>query len=101
MRLLLVGVGDLDRLRASRSGNRGVPSQFGGSSDFSRRTITASSCLRSGGDAAGEALVVEQFEQGREALRVAVVRRGGQEELVLEVRGQQSGWPAVRSESVA
>ena len=69
--------------------NKHEPSHFGGNSDFSRRTMTASSCLRSGVGAPGEPLVVEQFEQGREALRVAVVRRGGQEELVLEVRGQQ------------
>ena len=32
-----------------RLGNRGEPSHRGGSSDFIRRTITASSCLRSGG----------------------------------------------------
>src|SRR6516164_6249132 len=31
-----------------RFGNRGEPSHRGGSSDFIRRTITASSCLRSG-----------------------------------------------------
>ena len=84
-----------------RFGNRGEPSHLGGSSDFSRRTITASSCLRSGVRAAGEPLVVEQFQQGREALRVAVVRRGGQEELVLEVREPAGAGPAVRSESVA
>ena len=52
--------------------------------------MTASSCLRSGVRAPGEPLVVEQFEQCREALGVAVVRRGGQEQLVLEVRGQQA-----------
>ena len=42
--------------------------------------MTRCSCLRSG-CVAGEPLVVEQFQQGREALRVAVVRRGGEEEL--------------------
>ena len=41
-----------------------------------------------GSHPAGKSLVVEQFQQGREALRVAVVRRGREEELVLEVRGQ-------------
>ncbi len=74
---------------STRFGNRGEPSHFGGSSDFMRRTMTALSCLRSGWRAAGEPLVVEQFEQRREALGVAVVRRGRQEQLVLEVRGQQ------------
>ena len=42
---------------------------------------------------AGEPLVVQELQQGREALRVAVVRRGGQEELVLEVRGQEADRP--------
>ncbi len=45
--------------------------------------------LAVGGRAAGEPLVVEQFEQRRKALRVAVVRRGREEQLVFEVRGQQ------------
>ena len=34
---------------STRLGNRGEPSHFGGSSDFMRRTMTALSCLRSGG----------------------------------------------------
>ena len=34
---------------STRFGNRGEPSHLGGSSDFMRRTMTASSCLRSGG----------------------------------------------------
>jgi hypothetical protein len=34
---------------STRFGNRGEPSHFGGNSDLSRRTMTASSCLRSGG----------------------------------------------------
>ena len=46
-----------------------------------------------GGHAAGEPLVVQQLQQGREALGVAVVGRGGQEELVLEVRGQEPDRP--------
>ena len=41
-----------------------------------------------GSHPAGKSLVVEQFQQGREALLVAVVRRGREEHLVLEVRGQ-------------
>ena len=52
--------------------------------------MTPRSCVVVGRDAAGEALVVEQLEQGREALGVAVVRRGGEEELVLEVRGERA-----------
>ena len=55
---------------------------------------------RVGGHATGEPLVVQQLQQGSEALGVAVVRRGRQEELVLEVRGQVRIAP-VRSESVA
>src|ERR1017187_8237577 len=38
-----------------------------------------------GGDAARETLVVEQFQEGGKALFVAIVRCGGEEELVLEV----------------
>ena len=40
--------------------------------------------------ATGEPLVVEQFEQGGEALGIAVVGRGREEEFVLEVGGQQA-----------
>ena len=47
---------------STRRGKRGEPSHFDGSSDFMRRTMTALSCLRSGVRAAGEPLVVEQFE---------------------------------------
>ena len=39
-------------------------------------------------DAAAEALRVEDLQQRREAVRVAVVRRGRQEQPVLEPRGQ-------------
>lgn len=42
--------------------------------------------LRPHRHAAVEALRVEQFEQGREAVRVAVVRGGGKEEAILEAR---------------
>src|SRR5262249_49001543 len=45
-----------------------------------------------------ETLVVEQFEQRREALRVAVVRRGGQEELVFKMRHQEA--KSLRAERV-
>ena len=59
--------------------------------------MTASRCrknsLRVGGHATGEPLVVQKLQQGREALRVAVVGRGRQEELVLEVRGQEADRP--------
>ena len=75
---------------SSRSGKRGVPSQFAAARDFSRRTMTAASCVAVGRDAAGEALVVEQFQQRGEALRVAVVRRGREEQLVLEVRRERA-----------
>ena len=46
--------------------------------------------LAVGRRAAGEPLVVEQFEQGRKALRVAVVRRGREEQLVFKVRRQEA-----------
>ena len=39
-------------------------------------------------DAAGEAVRVQKLQQGREAVRVAVVRRRGQEQAVLEASGQ-------------
>ena len=39
-------------------------------------------------DAAGEAVRVEQLEQRREAVRVAVVRRRGKEQTVLEAAGE-------------
>ena len=42
-------------------------------------------------DAAGEAVRVEQLEQRREAVRVAVVRRGREEEAVLEAAGRGRG----------
>ena len=51
--------------------------------------MTAPSWFRSGSHAASEPLVVEQLEQGGEALAIAVVRRGGEEQLVLEVRGER------------
>ncbi|MCG3777238.1 MAG: hypothetical protein JW395_4114 [Nitrospira sp.] len=38
----------------------------------------------------GETLAVEQFQQGREALPVAIVRGGREEKLVLKVRRQQT-----------
>ena len=41
-----------------------------------------------GTDSAGEALRVEKLEKGGEALGVAVVGCGGQEQLVLEVGGE-------------
>ena len=42
-------------------------------------------------DAAGEALGVEDLQQRREAVRVAVVRRGREEEPVLEAAGRGRG----------
>src|SRR5581483_10103222 len=55
-----------------------------------------------GAHRAGEALVVEQLEQRAEALRIAVVRRGRQEELVLEVGHQGADGPrALRVGGVA
>ena len=85
---LLVGVRNLDRLQHPlREPGRAVPL---------RRQLRLQAphhdrveLLAVGRRAAGEPLVVEQFEQRREALRVAVVRRGGQEQLVLEVRHEQ------------
>ena len=46
-----------------------------------------------GHHAAGEPLVVEQLQQRGEALLVAVVRGGGEEQLVLEVRRRSRGSP--------
>src|SRR5262249_19820794 len=40
--------------------------------------------------ATGKSLVVKKFQESRKALRITVVRRGGQEELVLEVRGEEA-----------
>jgi hypothetical protein len=51
-------------------------------------------------DAAGEALRVEQLEQGGEALPVAVVRGGRQEQAVLAM-GATRRMALVRSESTA
>ena len=62
-------------------------------SAFSRRTITGSRSFGRDLDAAGEALRVEHLEQRREAVGVAVVRRGGQEQAVLETRGQLAHRP--------
>jgi hypothetical protein len=39
-------------------------------------------------DAAGESLGIEQFEEGAEAVGVAVVRRGGEEKAMFEARGE-------------
>jgi hypothetical protein len=52
-----------------------------------RRTITRATA-RLFGNAAGEALVVQQFQQGGEALLVAVVGRGAEEQLMLKMGGQ-------------
>src|ERR1017187_5003559 len=67
-----------------RFGNLSEPSQFL-ISLFKRRTMTARSWGWFGSDAAGEALVVEQFQQSGEALLVAIVRGGREEELVFEM----------------
>ena len=48
-------------------------------------------------DVAREALVVEQLEQRGERLGVAVVRRGGEEQLVLEVRREQADEPRAQA----
>ena len=37
-----------------------------------------------------EALTVEQLQQSRKTFRIAVVGRGGQKQLVLEMRGQRA-----------
>jgi hypothetical protein len=44
--------------------------------------------------AADEALRVEDFEQGRERVAVAVVRRGRQEQAVFEVGARGRAWPS-------
>ena len=49
--------------------------------------------LGAGVHAPGESLVVQEFQEGREALGIAVMRRGRQEELVLEMRGQEPHRP--------
>ena len=86
---LLVGVGNLDRLQDARretadaqvvEGEAGIALE---ATDHHRLQLLP---IRRGSPR--EPLVVEQFQQRPEALLVAVVRRGRQEELVLEVRGQ-------------
>ena len=63
-------------------------------SSLSRRTITSSSTFCAlDGHAAAEPLRVEDLEQGGEAVRVAVVRRGREEQPVLEARGQVADGP--------
>ena len=52
--------------------------------------MTRASCVLGRQDVAREALVVEQLEERGERLRVAVVRRRREEELVLEVRREQT-----------
>ena len=53
-------------------------------------------------DAAGEAVGVEQLEQRREAVRVAVVRRGREEQAVLEAAGEVAhGAGELRLDAVA
>ena len=74
---------------STRFGNRGEPSHFGGSSDFMRRTMTASSCLRSGVVPRANRWLSSSSSRRRKALRVAVVRRGREEQLVFKVRRQQ------------
>ena len=75
-------------------GKRSWPKSSLGSSDFESSDHDGiplpHELLGIGGHATGEPLVVEQFEQGGEALGVAVVRGGREEEFVLEVGGQQA-----------
>ena len=53
--------------------------------------------IRIGADAAGEALVVQHLQERGEGFRVAVVRRRREEQLVLEMRGEQAdGVRAIR-----
>ena len=85
--LLLLRVGDFQRLQHPlREPGRAVPlrRQLGLEPAHHDRI----KLLAVGLGATGETLVVEQFEQGGEDFRVAVVRRGRQEQLVLKVRGQ-------------
>ena len=62
-------------------------------SSLSRRTMTSSSIFFLTGNPAAEALRVEDLQQGGEAVGVAVVRRGGEEEPVLEPRGEVADGP--------
>ena len=86
---LLVGVRNLDGVQHPlRKPGRAVPlrRQFRlHAPDHDRIEL-----LAVGRRAAGEPLVVEQFEQRRKALRVAVVRRGREEQLVFKVRHEQA-----------
>ena len=62
-------------------------------SDFSRRTMTGSRSRGRDRDAAREALRVKHLEQAGERVGVAVVRRRGQEQPVLEAIGQIAHGP--------
>ena len=66
----------------------GNPPRISRMSSLSRRTMTSSSIFLLDRHAAAEPLGVEDFQQGREAVGVAVVRRGGEEQPVLEPRRQ-------------
>ena len=70
-----------------------VLGQFGLQATDHHGVLLAVELLGVGVHPTGEPLVVQKLQQGREALGVAVVRRGGQEELVLEVRGQEADRP--------
>ena len=96
---LVVGVGDLDRLDDS-PGEPVEPVAVGWADDVvlavldELRLEAADHHLVPDGvvglDAPGEALRVEQFEEGGPRLLVAVVGGGGEEEAVLEVGGDLS-----------
>ena len=51
--------------------------------------MTASNWVAVWPHSTGEALVVEKLQQSSKTLDVAVMRRGGEKQLVLEVRGQR------------
>ena len=74
---------DVDLRRPCARGSRLRSSRR---SSLSRRTMTASRSFGSTRHAAAEPLRVEDLQQRREAVRVAVVRRGRQEQAVLEPR---------------
>ena len=85
---------DLDATTSVRFGNCSTPSLR--RSSFSRRTITASSWPRPRtGTPRVKRCGIEQLEERREAVGVTVVRRGAQEEAVLELAARCRGSTSV------
>ncbi len=96
----LIGVGDFKRMQfAARKARAAVPvGQFA----LEPAHHHLGERLAVGRNAPRKALVIKQFEQRRETLGIAIVRRGGQEQAMLEMRRQQAdGGGALRIDRIA